>query len=279
MGPIPAAEWGVFSRKASLPRALFVCLLLVGAGAGMGVAQADTDPACRAPAQGVQTRRVAKVYDGDTLRLANGKSLRIIGINTPEPGKDGLPDQPYAAAATDKLRQLIRAAGGNIGVLAGQERYDRHGRMLGHAFLPDGGNISALMLREGLAWHVVVAPNLRFVECYRRAGKAARMARRGVWKNPRVIDAADLRAAHTGFQIVRGVVSGIGQSRAALWVEFASGFALRIERRDLARFPAGFIENLPGKRLEASGWIYPSRHRGRRVLRMRVHHPAVIAVD
>jgi hypothetical protein len=48
--------------------------------------------------------RIASVYDGDTVRLTDGRGLRLIGLDTLELGHDGAPDQAYTQRATDALR-------------------------------------------------------------------------------------------------------------------------------------------------------------------------------
>ena len=47
---------------------------------------------------------VAKVVDGDTLRLVDGRNVRLIGINTPELGRDARKAEPFAVAAQRRLR-------------------------------------------------------------------------------------------------------------------------------------------------------------------------------
>ena len=50
---------------------------------------------------------VTYVYDGDTVKLSDGRSLRIVGIDTPEIGRNDRPSQPYAEAARRMLRELL----------------------------------------------------------------------------------------------------------------------------------------------------------------------------
>ena len=50
---------------------------------------------------------VTHVVDGDTVKLADGRTLRFIGVDTPEIGHEGRPSQPFAAEARterDKLK-------------------------------------------------------------------------------------------------------------------------------------------------------------------------------
>jgi len=44
------------------------------------------------------------VYDGDTVRLTEGRGLRLIGLDTPVLGHNGAPDQAYTQRAIAALR-------------------------------------------------------------------------------------------------------------------------------------------------------------------------------
>ncbi|MGB8145070.1 MAG: hypothetical protein WCF05_07865, partial [Chromatiaceae bacterium] len=69
--------------------------------------------ACPLPAQS-EPARVTQVIDGDTLELADDTRVRLIGINTPEKGRDGKPDDPGARQASAALRDLLAASGWRV---------------------------------------------------------------------------------------------------------------------------------------------------------------------
>ena len=70
----------------------------------LGAAQAEV----YCPALGgLSTVQVRQVIDGDTLRLQDGRSVRLIGINAPEIGRKGQSDEPYAVAARRRLQALV----------------------------------------------------------------------------------------------------------------------------------------------------------------------------
>ncbi len=56
-------------------------------------------------AQPAGTARLGYVVDGDTIRLANGQYVRLIGIDTPEQGR------PYYGAAKAQPRPADRRPG------------------------------------------------------------------------------------------------------------------------------------------------------------------------
>ena len=65
---------------------------------------------------------VSRVIDGDTLELANGQSVRVVGIDTPEEGDCGYPE------ATSTLQQLV--LGERVRLGESDEDTDRYGRLL-----------------------------------------------------------------------------------------------------------------------------------------------------
>ena len=135
-------------------------------------AAAVTYPECRAGHYD-ERAKVRYVIDGDTVVLTDGRKVRIIGIDTPELGHDGRPDQPYARQARRYLAGILHAPHNEIELAYDRDRYDHYHRTLAHVFLPDGSNIDALILARGLATPLVIPSNLAFLNCYSgRAEKA-----------------------------------------------------------------------------------------------------------
>jgi len=228
--------------------------------------------ALQCPADRIDLRaRVAHVHDGDTVRLADGRDVRFIGINTPEHGRDGEPDEPFARAATGALERLLARHDHRVALRLGEERHDRHGRLLAHVYLPDGRSVERLMLERGLALHVTVPPNTFNHGCHAAAERSARQARRGLWTHQRYrrgIPARELAFDAAGFHVVRGTIRRVGSSDHAFWLEL-DGLTLRLDRDDLAYFGTLEPESLKGRRIRVRGWI----HRVRDEARMNLRHP------
>ena len=149
-------------KKASLAGAFFVSAIwLSGAHAF-----------CPTPAQ-LPSVTVQRVVDGDTLRLSDGRSVRMIGLNTPELGKQGRGDEPFAVAARKRLQALVDASGGRVGLRPGKQAKDHYGRTLAHIYSANGANLEAQMLADGLGFQVAVAPNVDLVACQQAAENAA----------------------------------------------------------------------------------------------------------
>src|SRR5690606_32274128 len=183
-------------KKASLVGAFFVFALF----------SLQAQALC--PATGPLSRvEVAAVTDGDTLRLRDGRRVRLIGVNAPELGGKGRSAEPFAQASKRRLQALIDASDGRIGLLPGQQARDQYGRVLAHAFdlqgtnLVQGTNLEAALLAEGLGYFVAIAPNTALAACHRRAEQQAREASRGLWRRSPTTAAENLRRA--GFAVVR----------------------------------------------------------------------------
>lgn len=238
--------------------AFFVLALLLVLGFG---ARADVDG---------ETARVARAYDGDSLWLADGREVRLIGINAPELGRDGAPDQPLAAAARDRADRLVR--GKTVQLRYDVERADHYGRTLAYVILPDGRDLQRLLVREGLAWFIAVAPNVARRDAYRAAEAEARAARRGLWSRAeyRPVPAEELAHHQTGFRLVRGTVRRIDDHGAWAVLHLAPGVALTLPRSTAV--PDAAV--MKGKRIVARGWLTAYKNG----LRMRITDPTMLEI-
>ena len=156
--------------------ALVLLLAVVGAAAWA--------PRCWAARVPVQ---VLHVIDGDTVVAKLGGrrvKVRLLGVDTPELGRDGRPGEPFSRVARRFAADLIRAAEEVELEIAG-DRVDEHGRILGFLWLrlpgrPEPVNLSEELLKAGLA---------EAIRGFRYPGKRrflsleaeARARRRGMW--------------------------------------------------------------------------------------------------
>jgi len=123
--------------------------------------------------------RVAQVIDGDTLRLSDGRSVRLLGIDAPETVNPNLgAEQPFGRDASARLAQLVE--GQDVALERDTTDRDHYGRLLRHVWV-GGRLVSETLAREGLAWSYAVPPDLRHRERIRAAEAAARQAERGLW--------------------------------------------------------------------------------------------------
>ena len=112
--------------------------------------------------------RVASVQDGDTVRLAEGNTVRLAGIDAPERE----PEQFGARRALQRVRALLKESGWQVRLeLVGKDKY---GRYVADLRLQDGRSLCETLLREGLVlfyWHRELPEKMskRFLAAQREA--------------------------------------------------------------------------------------------------------------
>lgn len=236
-------------KKASLVGAFFVF------GFYLGAAQAF----CPAPGQ-LPSHNVQRVVDGDTLRLADGRSVRLIGLNTPEMGRQGRSAEPLAEAARQRLQALVAANAGRVSLRPGAEAKDHYGRTLAYAYDSRGRNLEAQLLAEGLGYWVAVAPNLALVECQQAAERSARQARLGLWRQSPLQTPRQLKEG--GFALIQGRVARVERNGGGVWLEMDDSLVLHVAAKNLNHFDQRQLRGLPGQRVEARGWVIDRSRRG-----------------
>jgi endonuclease YncB( thermonuclease family) len=201
-----------------------------------------------------ETVEIAHIQDGDTLTLKDGRRVRLLGINTPELGKPGTSPQPFAQQARARVVAFFKADYRAI-LLTDKQQHDVHGRTLAHVYNLKGQNLEAMLLAQGLGWHVAVPPNLSLAECLAGVEQAARNANLGVWQHEPVSS----RAVNSGgFQRIQGRVKNITFADA-WWLNLEGNVAAVIYPEFQASFDRNWIKSLQGKTIELQGWVYPSR--------------------
>ncbi|WP_322521727.1 thermonuclease family protein [Guyparkeria halophila] len=239
--------------------ALFVALVVSNGCVAEEPPQSPTGSCAPPPERALESATVGYVNDGDTVRLANGDRVRLVGIDTPELGRDGAADEPYAAEARQALRALLAESRNRVTVVDATEGEDRYGRRLSYLYLPDGRSVQARLLEQGMAMAVFVAPNLELADCLVAHEKRARQDERGIWSlsayAPGLPSAAGIPETVQGAAIVRGRVVSVGDSRRHVWLNLEGRVAVRIDKADLARFPGWDFEALEGEELRVRGWI------------------------
>jgi micrococcal nuclease len=163
-----------------------VAAVLFAALVGVRVWQTTREPVVEAPvAEG--TYGVQEVIDGDTLALAGGARVRLIGIDTPETRyskRSEGEDQPLAIAAKEFTE---RAVGSQVRLTFDKERVDPHGRYLAYVWYIDSASGDERLLNEELirAGLTRAKPQYfysdRMKRLFRAAEVEAREAKRGIW--------------------------------------------------------------------------------------------------
>ena len=220
--------------------------------------------------------RVEKVFDGDTVRLNDGTSVRLIGVNTPEMRYDVGTPEPGAEEAT---AFLVERAKQITHLQPGFEPRDRYGRTLAHLYFSNGKSVEEALLDRGLGFFISMPPNTQLSTCLRQAEDRARKAQRGIWSGrhwPVAVQA--LPAGHTGFSVLHGEITKVSQGRRAWYVELDDRVALRIDTKVLALFDdAERIRLRPKDRVEVRGWLMDRR--GSKSVREKGYKPLIINIS
>lgn len=225
--------------------------------------------------------QVAQVYDGDTIKLVDGRKLRLIGINTPERGRDGKNDEPFYLEAKKQLQNIIRKSNNQVKIVFGKDKRDRYKRFLAHIFTQDNKNITATLIKNGMGFTIAIPPNIQLLDCYQNAEHEAQKEKRGIWNHTysAVTEVSSLKKSARGFYRIRGTVDRIGESRSSFWLNLNSKsgakFALRILKKDQPYFSAFHPKDLINQKITARGWIYEIKGEQR----MTIHHPASLQIQ
>ncbi|MQA76265.1 MAG: thermonuclease family protein [Solirubrobacterales bacterium] len=150
-------------------------------------------PGCSTPEResgGARERaaRVARVADGDTVVVSVGgsqRTVRLIGVDSPESVRPGTPVECGAPRASESLEGLLRE-GTRLRLVAdpSQDRLDRYGRLLRYVELERSGtDVGAVQVRRGWADVYVYGPSgaARRTDAYERARERAEARGAGVF--------------------------------------------------------------------------------------------------
>lgn len=120
-----------------------------------------------------ETATVTQVKDGDTITLSDGRTIRYIGINTPEKG------QPYGDQATKENRRLV--LGKEVSLEFDEEKQDMYDRTLAYVYVDDVF-VNHHLVNRGLALTETVPPNEKYEPQFLEAEADAKTNCRGLWE-------------------------------------------------------------------------------------------------
>jgi endonuclease YncB( thermonuclease family) len=216
-----------------------------------------------------ETGKVASIIDGETLKLADGRVVRLIGAKAPMPplGLSGDDPWPFVEEAKDALTRL--ASGKEVELRYGGARTDRHGYALAQVYVVDGTSriwLQQEMVGEGLARVYSFPDNRACVSELLLAENDAREKGLGLWASPvyRIENADDvdrLGRLTKSYQLVEGRVLSVGEGAGRIYLNFArdwkSDFTISIARKDVGAFAAEGIDlkALAGRRVRVRGWV------------------------
>lgn len=128
--------------------------------------------------------KVVKVIDGDMVAVEiNGKTktIRLIGLNTPETVDPRKPVERFGIEASNKAKEILTGKSVRLeadGIIGERGKY---GRLLRYIFLEDGTNFNKMMISEGYAYEYTYNSPYKYQKEFKEAEKEAREAKKGLW--------------------------------------------------------------------------------------------------
>lgn len=169
----------------------------------------------------IEPAQVASVTDGDTLRLVDGRKLRLLAIGAPEiDWQDPERSEAFGLTAKKRLQWLLPKKSA-VTLRHDHDKYDRFGRSLVQVINADGKDVAAELVKEGLAYTYIFPPNDGLLACYFALEKQARQAKNGIWSLPRfqVRPAASAPDNESGYQLLSGKITLSEQRGEVLTLE------------------------------------------------------------
>ncbi|MBB4374862.1 endonuclease YncB(thermonuclease family) [Bradyrhizobium sp. cir1] len=195
--------------------------------------------------------RVAAIVDARSVRLDDGREIRLAGI---EP------------TATTKQTLTSLLAGRDVTLRGADDTPDRYGRQGAFVFIGESDtSVQATLLARGEA---IASAEIADKDCAAALLASEAQARRqkmGNWADPSAIKNAespdDILAGIGRFMVVEGKVLSVRQAGAMTYLNFGRnwtrGFAVTISRRTLPAFESAGItlKSLENRRIRVRGWV------------------------
>lgn len=235
--------------------ALLVGLFVSGAVAAKAPPAAATGDC--APASVDAEVRVGVVYDGGSFLVGN-QVVVLTGVHVPAYGGHVVPPQPLGKAAAEGVGELIKRAGGVLRLEYDALKSEK-GKVLAHAYLPDGRNLARVLLENGFALVSTRNPNRKHVQCYRDGEAQAREGKKGLWQfqdqGVPVKESKNLTGDDKGFAIVRGKVL-LAKPGSNYYILNMDTLGIRIDNSLLNAFGGErALSALQGKTIEVRGFL------------------------
>ncbi len=133
----------------------------------------------------ITPRKVVRVVDGDTIVIENQnrnhRTVRLIGVDTPETVHPSKPVQFYGKEASRFLRNLLKGEQVYLVVDPQQGERDRYGRLLRYIYrYPDKLFVNTEIIRQGYG-HAYPKFPFKHSAKFQQLERFARQAEKGLW--------------------------------------------------------------------------------------------------
>ena len=206
--------------------------------------------------QDAGTGAVGGVLDFRTLALADGRIVRLLGINLP-----GAPSSPILDTAKEALAQLV--LGRTVRMWFAGTHIDRYGRLLVHAYDDQGRWVQGSLLAQGLVRVESAAENRGSILAMQEIEDVARAASLGVWSDPHysVRSVDDIAQYLNRYEILEGRVRAADVVDGRVYLNFGpdwrTDFTVSVAPGDARTFRREGINLLTfaGQRVRVRGWV------------------------
>jgi endonuclease YncB( thermonuclease family) len=238
-------------------------------GLTFGIAgHADAQSAVHCGVQTVPSGPIARIVDGRTFLLNDGREVRLAALEVPALARAREPD-PNGYAAKDALAALLGKNTLVLKLAAAETPNDRYGRVPAYAYVIQNGteiSVQADLLAHGHARVAALVGDPGCAADLRSREEAARKAALGLWGDPyyglkEAEHPADILARRGHFALVEGKVLSVRESGATIYVNFgrrwSEDFTVTILKRNERRFTAAGLvpKSLAGRRIRVRGWV------------------------
>jgi micrococcal nuclease len=244
-----------------------ICALFCAFTAPRAQAQDSPPTACRFEAFG--SGKVARVIDGRSFLLDDGREVRLAAIEVPpmpEPGESG-PHAMAGLAAKAALESIL--TGQTVELQRQGPAADRYGRVIAHVEIIGSGLALPVGYEMVSRGHARVASQVGHAGCAAQLlsrERAARAAKLGLWGDPYYVvlsagKGLELLAERGHFTVVEGKVMSVRESGGTIYLNFGRRWSEALTVTILKRHERIFSgAGLWPKRLEnrvvrVRGWI------------------------
>lgn len=127
--------------------------------------------------------KVLSVVDGDTIKVEEVGTLRLIGIDTPETVDPRKPVQCYGVEASNMAKQLLQNKSVTLEYDETQGKVDKYGRTLAYVYTEDNKLFNLEMIKNGYAFEYTYSIPYKYQKEFKEAQREARELKIGLWSD------------------------------------------------------------------------------------------------
>ncbi len=156
-----------------VPIGVIIVIIISFAFAGIASQKTSSMPS------NVEKALIARVIDGGTIQLNDGRKVRLIGVDTPETVHPQKEVEYYGKEASDFTKSMLE--GKEVYLEYDVQSMDKYGRTLAYVWLSDGTLFNELLVLKGFAQVATFPPNVKYVERFTAAQRQAIEAQAELW--------------------------------------------------------------------------------------------------